>query len=215
MVLFLLGLVCAEVRPDDALTVIVQAGPGPVQVDTPWIVSLLVDHGKPEELKVEFPPLTGSLVLERVRTGPRVMEGAGEEVWTHIECVFIPQRAGRASLEFLKIEAPGREFVTGSLAVEVLGPLPGAYRPRLSWAAPLPLFRAGERAELTLLLSGWDPAKPLVFPLPFHIELSPFLILESRAPLPAEQRSGAVLVLVCIPLEKGSFSLPPPRLEYQ
>jgi hypothetical protein len=216
LLLLLLGL-AREVRPDEDLTVIVQAGPGPVPVNSPWVITLLVDYRKPEELKLELPPLTGSLVLERMRSGPRVMEGSGEEIWTQIECVFIPAREGRAELEYLRIKVPDREFVTGRLGVEVSGgpPVPGEYHPRLSWAEPLPLFRAGEKAELMLLLSGRDPLKPLNFPLPFHVELSPFLILESRTPDQAEQRTGAVLALTCIPLEKGTFSLPPPRLEYQ
>jgi hypothetical protein len=214
---FLLLLCLARARPDEPLAAIVQAGPGPIQVNTPWVITLLVDHDRPEELKVELPPLTGSLVLERLRTEPRVMEGAGEEIWTQVECTFIPAREGRAELEFLRVLVPGREFVTGRLGVEVLGvpPASGSYRPRLSWAAPLPLFRVGEKAELTLLLSDWDPAKPLNFPLPFYIELSPLLILESRTPAGSGREANAVLVLSCIPLEAGTVSLPPPRLEYQ
>jgi hypothetical protein len=66
-----------------------------------------------------------------------------------------------------------------------------------------------------LLLSGWDPQKPLVFPLPFRVDLSPSLILESRTPGPAEQQAGVVLILSCIPLEAGAFSLPSLSLEYR
>jgi hypothetical protein len=150
-----------------------------------------------------------------MRIEPRVMEGAGEEIWTQVECVFIPTREGRAALEFVKVQVPQGEFTAGPLSVEVSGAeeLARVYRPRLSWAEPLPLLRVGEAVELTLLLSGWDPHKPLNFPLPFHIALSPSLILESGTPVRAEQ--GAVLVLRCIPLEPGPVSLPPPRLEYQ
>jgi hypothetical protein len=202
---------------DGELRVIVQAGPGPVKINVPWVITLLIDHGKPEELKVELPPLTGALILDRMRTEPRVMEGPEMDIWTRVECVFIPLRAGRAELEFLKISVPGGEFTTGSLGVDVIGDAaaPETYRPRLSWRTPLPSFTAGERSELMLLLSGRDPQKPPVFPLPFRVELSPSLILESRPPAPAEQQAGVVLVLICIPLEAGVFFLPPLSLEYR
>jgi hypothetical protein len=217
LTLVFLTLLLPSLEAEEELRVLVQAGPGPVKVREPWVISLLIDHGKPEELKVEFPPLTGYLILDRMSTAPRVMEGPETATWTQVECIFIPQRAGRAELEYIKVSVPGGEFTTGVLGVDVTGDtaVPGSYHPRLSWRTPLPPFTAGEKSELTLLLSGWDPQKPLVFPLPFRIDLSPSLILESRSPGPSEQRAGAVLILICIPLEAGAFSLPSLSLDYR
>jgi hypothetical protein len=181
------------------------------KLETPWIITFMVDHPAPAEVVIRYPPLPASLLLESIRTGARLVESSR---WTAVEFWFIPQRPGPVHLRPFEVITPGKRFVTEGISGYIEGTLT-EYRPYFSWGAVPPSLAVGEAQELTLRLVNWDPRKPLPGPELLRMDAPEQAILE-EAPLSESHREqGIVLRLTIIPLDGQTFALPPATIRHE
>jgi hypothetical protein len=196
----------------------------------PWTVSILVAHPVPTEVTVRPPALPPAFTLEQVRTEPRIARWASNERWTAVEFTFIPTRAGEFRLDAFEITTPDNRVRTPPLVFRVRWEdgIDREYNPRLRWdlsstAVSSPVtepvsqtsqtfreglsLRVGERADLALVLSDWDPrlARPEQFPL--KLTAPEGALLEELPVSASEAERGIIFRLRIIPLEAADFSL--------
>ncbi|GHV60819.1 hypothetical protein AGMMS49587_03410 [Spirochaetia bacterium] len=205
------------------LRILIRTSPETPSLSEPWTVTLLVDHPLPSEVQVQLPPLPPGLSLERMHSGPRlVQKPAGEaegvaatlgltERWTVVEFEFSLQNTGRILLAPIAVTAQGLSAFTAPITLTVRGAEQGESRPHLSWQNPPRILGAGEPAELTLFLSGWDPQRPFPESPLFLPKTPPDAILELAAgtgPPPVTAGEGVILRLNVIPLGGDLFTLP-------
>ncbi|MDL2229776.1 hypothetical protein LJC14_05955 [Treponema sp. OttesenSCG-928-L16] len=206
--------------PDEDLKIEVYSSPENAEEGGDWVLSIFVEHPRPEEVTVKPPALPAGLTLDRVRTEGRLVRGAGEqhERWTVVELLFKTERAGYYRLNPFMVSVPGKERESPEIVLLVAGgALPAAplYRPGLFWESVPGSIREGSGAEILLILSGWDPHKPRPEESRFQVSV-PEQVLAERLPLrDADRRKGAVLRLNLIPLKTGSIKLPRVSLQYE
>lgn len=189
------------------------SSPANPTVNNPWVFYIHANHPNPLELNVNAPAFPGSLALERIRTEPRLIEG---ERWTRIEFLFTPLRPGIVRLGPFELTVPAsaaaveRKALLEEISVRIL---PGAaavrLQPQFRWI-PSPAaaaVRPGERLELLLELSNWDPQRN-----------PPLGIFQGRAPVNAilaESLDTAIgqslhrYTISVLALEEGRITLEP------
>ncbi|QQO08949.1 SH3 domain-containing protein [Breznakiella homolactica] len=204
--------------PDEPLQVIVQISPEAPKAGESLAVIFLVSHPVPSEVEIPLPALPAGVTLDRIRSESRIIPDRSSrgERWTVVEFICTPGIAGRISWGPFTVRVPGRETVTAPVELYVTGQENNGqrYSPRLYWGELPRQIRAGERREFLLFLSGWDPSKPLSFPLPFRVTLPETALLEQLLPAVPDRNRGAVLRLAVIPLEEGELTIPPVYLDY-
>ena len=193
-----------EVQPP--LEVRIETSSANPMINNPWSLFVLVNHPSPQEVNVKAPRFPPSLVLERVRTETRTIEG---NRWTRVEFLFTPQRVGGVTIQPFEVTVPGRQAVTGETNVRFREDTRTVkrYDPRFRWVTPTPSVPSGERGEIFLDLSGWDPAKnpPLGI---FRGKTPQNAILEEKTP--ASAGDGVYrYAITFIPLEGSSVALGP------
>jgi len=182
----------------------------------------MVNHPVPSEVNVKTPRFPPSLVLERVRTetrfirrasdpsSPGAAAGGGEipgDRWTRVEFLFTPQKAGTVTVDPFEVSVKNRRAVTGAINVRFRDAPQTVkrYTPRFRWVSPAPSVRCGEKVELVVELSNWDPQKNA--PQGFFQGRSPRnAILEEGLPEAAE--NGIFRYTISItPLEESNVTL--------
>jgi len=135
-----------------------ETSPANPMVNNPWILAVLVNHPRSSDVTVKPPRFPPTLVLERVRTETRSIQG---ERWTRVEFLFTPNRTGSITLAPFGVSVLGRQAETAEVTVRFREETRTVrrYEPRFRWASPLPSVLIGEQAELFLELSNWDPSK--------------------------------------------------------
>jgi hypothetical protein len=195
--------------PEEAPAVTVQTDPAVVKRNSPWTVLILVDHPSPSEVIIHPPDFPPSLVLEQVRMEPRMLRsGAAYKRWTAAEFLFTPKKAGALTLGPFEVIVPGKRAFTGEITLRVRWEdgLDREYRPRVFWEPYPGVLKAGETAELFLMLSGWDPREE-IGEFPYHIETPEQVVLEELPVTEAERERGMLLHLRLIPLGGSAVSL--------
>ncbi|MDR0723345.1 MAG: hypothetical protein LBF75_11260 [Treponema sp.] len=202
---------------DPALKVTLHGFPESPQVHTSWIVALLVDYPVPGELTVQHPPLPDTLILESIRTRPHQARQNPEsgKVQTMVEFWFIPQQAGPLTLGAFEVRTPDMHYLTESSSWYIQGETKRGYQPVCSWLRPPQSLRIGERAQVALRLSDWDPGKPWPGTELFLKELPEGVLLEAEPLSPQDRQQGLVLRLKIIPLEGTEFTLQSRRIPYE
>jgi hypothetical protein len=222
----LLGLLflCSLPLYGKELSVLVWTSPENPIRGAPWTVSILVAHPVPTEVTVRPPALSPALTLEQVRTEPRLARWASNERWTAVEFTFIPNRAGEFLLNAFEIITPDNRARTSPLVFRVRWEdgVDREYKPRLHWerlSPPEPLregmeLQAGERAELALILSGWDPRLPRSGSLPLTLTAIEQAVFEELPVTAPDAERGVVFRLRIISLWGAEFSLAFPHVHY-
>lgn len=235
----------AALLPLAAFFAVAQEGPGPdvfvrSSPDIPlagsqWTLSLFIRHDVPEEVTVFAPPFTGSLFLDQVLKGPRLVNpatgqalaektaggkepdesgsaGSGFERWTVMEYRFMLNSPGTVSLDPFAVVTPLGRTETAPLAVNVQKASTAAEftRLRMVWDNVPASLKSGESAVFVLRVNS--PDVPLPEAAFFMPSIPQGVVLEQDRLSPDEQTAGLALRLKLIPLVASSFVLPPRQL---
>ena len=195
-----------EVEPLRLLEVRTETVPASPVINNPWTVIILVSHPRPSEVNIAPPNFPPFLILERVRIETRLIQG---ERWTRAEFLFTPQRAAAVTLEPFVVTIPGRQVETGKISVRFSAETGTVrrYEPRLRWVTPVPAVRAGDRGELVLELSNWNPL--MNPPGAFFRGRAPRNAILEESP-PAEAGEGIIRYIISvIPLDSTEVKLEP------
>ncbi|MDR2101108.1 MAG: BatD family protein [Treponema sp.] len=213
----LLGSALAETEalsPDgESLTVEIRTSPEIPLLNTPWKVLILVDYPEIGAVKIQPPDFPASLDLERVFTGGRVVPGpgGGSRQWTAVEYSLIPRQPGPLNLGPFEIRAAGKRALTQPLAffVRGAGEEPGKRRPFFRWETPASPLSLGESGEFALIITGWDPRKPLPQGTLLRQKIPADLILEEEALSGSDRERGVLVRFRLFPLKPGDIEVDP------
>jgi hypothetical protein len=204
--------------------VLVEAVPQIPTAGERWVLSLLVDHGLPDEVDVEVPPFAPSLSLESISKTPRMR---GAKIQTVIEYRFTPKTAGVVFIEPFTVTSPSGTTKTNRIVLQIRssGAEDGIQVLKTVWEGAPAQMAAGQSAVFALRvqasaplrprLSLWEVPPPWLPPPEFFMTgIQKGVIL---APLPLtidEREEGIALRLNLIPLE-GDFRLEARVLQHE
>ena len=212
--------------------VLVQSSPAIARAGSLWTLSIFVNHAVPEEVTVFAPPFTGSLFLDQVLKGPRLVnpatgqalaeksaaarEAGGPDTaegvferWTAMEYRFMLNSPGIVTFNEFTVITPLGRTETLPLTVQVQS-VRGtvAQHFRMAWDKVPSNLRAGETAVFGLKLQGRASLSPLPPPGFFMPSVPRGAILEQEQLSPEDLAAGLTLRLKLIPLEAVPFVLP-------
>ena len=188
------------------LEVKIETSPAAPAVNSPWTLSVLVNHPNPREVNIKPPQFPSSLALERIRTDIRLLD---DERWTRVEFLFTPLRTGAITIGSFEVSIPGEQAVTAAIDVrfqEEAGAV-RRYNPRFRWVSPASSVYAGEKKELTLELSNWDPSINVPSGI-FRGRAPRSAVLEEKPPVEAGEGTYRYEISI-IPLEESRVVLEP------
>jgi len=183
-----------------------------------WTLTLLIDHGEPNEVDILAPHFDGALFLEQVIKTPRFM-GPGAtaaaqatsavtptenlERWTVMEYRFVLNSPGTVSFDAFTIITPQGQSKTTPFNLNIQRPQNAVevQNYRFAWEGIPSGLTIGESAVLTLRSSEKNLAGSLPDAGQFLPLVPPGHILESLSLTPAEKSAGIALKLRLIPLE--------------
>ena len=203
-----------EPEADRVLIVLTQTSVRTITAGTPWMLTIFVNHGIPDEVTVVTPQFAPSLILDRIVKTPRMI---GAELQTVIDYRFIPESSGRFFIEPFTVTTPHGSTVTERYILDVRGlnAGPQILTPRVIWEDAPRQMAAGERVIISLRITGWDSAGSTL-QLDFFMPEIPRGVIMASMPLSSQERSsGIVMKLNLIPLEAGNFILPSRRIQYE
>ena len=212
-ILILIPAISAQVTDDEDEIyfpeIYIETEPQTPTAGIPWIFTLIVDHGVPEEVTVIAPPLSSSISLDRLMKTPRVTD---THVQTAVQFRFLPNTPGRYVLESFTVITPYGITETQPYILEIQGSGTGRVFPRVVWEGAPAQMTAGERTALALHITDWNSGR---LSQEFFMPEVPRGVILELLPLSAEERSrGIALKLNLIPLE-GNFRLPARTLRYE
>ena len=186
------------------LEVRLETSPANPMVNNPWSIYVLVNYPSPSQVTVKPPRFPPSLILERIRTETRSVQG---ERWTRVEFLFTPQRTGTVTLDPFMVTVPDRQAETGGISVRFREEVKTVkrYDPRFKWASPVPSVPSGERGELFLELTNWDPSKDA--PKGFFRGRAPTNAILEEGSLAEEGEGKFRYSINVIPLEESDLTL--------
>jgi hypothetical protein len=211
--------------------VLVQTVPDVPVTGEPWALTLLINHPEPDEVTVMAPPFTGSLFLDQVLKGPRMVHPASGQAlaeqpagtdaaeakqpeaaferWTAMEYRFMPQSPGPVTLDAFTVITPHGRTQTAPLSLDAQQAKNSAEsrQYRLAWEGGSAGLTAGAAATLGLRIGKPASGLPLPGPEFFMPAVPPGVILESMRLSPADQAAGLVLKLRLIPLNAAPVAL--------
>jgi hypothetical protein len=199
------------------LRVLLETSPSAPAAQSEWTVSILVDYPDPSEVSVLIPELPPSLVLDRIRTAARFVQGNGisgaQGRWTAVDLFFISSWGGQVSLAPFEVRVPGRRGFSPPLTAYIRDESrnEGASSLRAVWEAFPSSLRVGQSAELRLRLSPLNIRNGAS--VSFQLEAPVNAILED---LGSETLRGGDIIIRfrIIPLEGPSISLKAARLSF-
>jgi hypothetical protein len=175
-----------------------------------WTLTILVNHGEPDEVTVIAPPFAPNFTLDRLVKNPRT---AGERTQTVFEYRLLPNRQGRYTLESFTVITPHGITETSPLVLNVRSD--ADIKPsvlRIVWEGVPSQIAKGEQAVIALRAPGWNSKQP---PTEFFMPEVPMGAILSLMPLSAQEReSGMAAKLALIPLDRD-FRLPARVLRYE
>jgi len=204
--------------------VIVRSLPNRPVAGSGWTLTLLIDHGEPNEVDVIAPHFDGALFLEQAIKTPRFL-GPGAtatpaatppattspattspeslERWTIMEYRFVLNSPGTVSFDAFTVITPQGQFKTAPFTLNIQRP-PNAvevHNYRFTWEGIPSGMTIGESAVLTLRYSEKNHAGSLPEAGQFLPLVPPGHILESLPLTPEDKSAGIALKLRLIPLE--------------
>jgi len=209
---FIIFIVSQAGAQDTEIGVSSRISPSILTVDTPFTLTLFIEHPAPEAVNIIAPPFTGSLTLDRYIKSSRVTQ-AGPV--TAAEFRIIANTTGRFSISSFTIITPLGIIETGGFVFDIHSP--GSDRiiiPRLTWegAPQSGVLTVGERVTIILRANDWNEQMPAHgFFVP---EVPRGVILSASAVSSEERADGIVMKLTLIPMAAGNFSLPARVLNY-
>ncbi|MDR1868016.1 MAG: hypothetical protein LBQ77_07105 [Treponema sp.] len=180
------------------LAAIEQSPENPV-VQSQWVLSVLINHNIPSQVKVRAPTFPSALGLERVRTESRRIPPTNVQ-GTAIDFFFKPRSSGRFTIETFEIAILGT--VEKTEPFEIIVHRERYTPPILRWNTPQYLT-VGVKSILTLTVQNGSVS----LPQSFLTEIPEQVLIELRYPSNAEQRNGTVVQLTVIPLSAEPFRL--------
>jgi hypothetical protein len=129
-----------------------------------------------------------------------------------VEFLFTPLRADTVTLDPFDVKTPLGRALTAAFDVSFQEEtVRRRYDPRFRWQGRLPSVSAGEKAELLLELTNWDPMKTI--PQGFFQGKAPAnAILEES--MPSEERGVYRYTISIIPLDNSSVKIGPISFRY-
>jgi hypothetical protein len=176
-------------------------------------LTLLVDHGNPDEVNVLAPPFTDCLILDFMLKGPRLVS-ADSKRWTAIEFRFTLTGSGIITFEPFTIMTPQVRIQTDPFDI-LIQKSPGGGETthfRLSWENVPANLRIGDNSVITLRVNGWKNAVVLPESGLFLPPVPMGHIVESLSLSEKEKSSGIALKLRIIPLQTGVLTILNKRL---
>jgi hypothetical protein len=178
-------------------------------------LTLLVDHGNPDEVNVLAPPFTDGILLDFMLKGPRAVN-EGSEKWTAIEFRFSLISQGTVTFEPFTIITPQCQSQTAPFDINVRRASPnnagGTTLFRLSWENIPANLKVGENAIISLRVNGWRNDSVLPESNLFLPPVPKGHIVESLPISEKEKSMGIALKLRIIPLQTGSLTIASLRL---
>lgn len=206
--LFPVRFATAESTAQETPQVLVQLESSVLQLENPWKLTLLIHYPEPDKVHINLPPLSGVLVLDRIKTAVRTME---QEPWTAVEYVFIPKQLGSFTLGPLEIQIPGKRILTSPQALTVQDPLEAARTliPKLYWSDSNEALRVGMPVTLDLHLEGSVPLTDLAQDLrTLSVQLVQNALVEPLSVHEKDRAAGIIYRIRFTPLQKGELFLP-------
>jgi len=173
-------------------------------------LTLLVDHGNPDEVNVLAPPFTDGILLDFMLKGPRAVND-GSERWTAIEFRFSLISQGTITFEPFTVITPRGQSQTAAFDINVRRASPNNAGPttlfRLSWENIPANLKVGENAIISLRVNGWKNNSVLPESGLFLPPVPMGHIVESLPISEKEKSTGIALKLRVIPLQTGTLTI--------
>jgi len=187
----------------------IQTAPDKPVEGSPLTLTLLVDHGNPDEVNVLAPPFSEDIILDYMLKGPRVNEGS--EKWTAIEFRFSQINHGTVTFDPFTVITPKGQSKTAAFVIDVLQPSSntsgGTTLFRMSWENIPANLKVGENAVINLRVNGWKNNSVLPESGLFLPPVPMGHIVESLPVSEKEKSMGIALKLRIIPLQTGALTI--------
>jgi hypothetical protein len=194
--------------------VLIQTAPNAPVEGSPLTLTLLVDHGNPDEVNVLAPLFSEDIILDYMLKGPRVHEGS--EKWTAIEFRFSQISHGTVTFDPFTVITPKGQSKTAAFIIDVQEPSPntagGTTLFRTIWENVPVALKVGENAIVVLRVNGWKNAFALPSSGLFLPPVPMGYIIESLPISEKEKPAGIALKLRIIPLQTGVLTMANRRL---
>ena len=195
--------------------ILIQVTPDRPVEGAPLTLTLLVDHGNPDEVNVLAPPFSEGVLLDFMLKGPRAVN-EGSEKWTAIEFRFSQISHGTVTFNPFTVITPKGQTKTAAFVIDVQEPSPNTAgettRYRLSWENAPANLTIGENAIVSLRVNGWKNAVALPSSGLFLPPVPMGHIIESLPLSDKEKALGIALKLRIIPLQAGVLTMANRRL---
>jgi hypothetical protein len=187
-----------------------------------WTLTLLIDHGEPNEVDILAPHFDGAIFLEQVLKTPRLINPRTTDVeapmgtppeflerWTAMEYRFVLSTPGTVSFDAFTVITPQGQTLTAPFELNIQRPpnTTEVQNYRFVWEGAPSELKAGENAVLSLRYSGTHHASSLPKAGQFLPTVPPGYILEPLPLASSEVSAGIALKLRLIPLEANPFVL--------
>jgi len=194
--------------------ILIQTSPErPVEGST-MTLTLLVEHGEPDEVNVLAPPIPDGINLDFMLKGPRHVY-ADEDRWTAIEFRFIVTNSGTITFEPFTILTPRGRMQTEPFNI-IAQKTPSKRNEiifyRLSWENVPTNLKIGENAVVVLRVNNWKNTASLPESGLFLQSVPMGHIVETLQLSENEKSSGIALKLRIIPLQTGVLTIANRRL---
>lgn len=200
----------AESGPEEPLVVLANLSPERPVVLEPVVLSLLVEHPRPQEVSTDAPGTPPWAKLERVKTEGRLVKGLSgrEERWTVVEFVFRSELPQDFLIGAFEVRVPGKSAMVETILVRVKDAAALARSPEraLRWIGLPSAFVAGRAEELSLLL---EPALPGAT---CSVDLVEDAAVEILPAVAGDEEAGVVLRVRMTALKPPSVVLPSVRV---
>ncbi len=193
----------------EALRIILQTDGSDLIVGKSWKLLLLIQYPSPEAVHLSLPPLPEGLLVDRIRTGIRTVDG---EIWTEIECTFIPQKHGDILLGPLEVTVPGKQGRTSPQVLTVrdaAGSAESVIVPRLYWTGLDKEFQVAFPVILELHIDPPSQSQRISWSTGnLVVDLVQEALMETLPVTEADRGQGILYRVRLIPLKAGRIFLP-------
>lgn len=160
----------AQDEEPEELKALVEVSPNEIYENLSFTVTILVNHPRPGEIKLEMPDLKDEFYFEKLRTQSHIMNSGKDSrsrrekdddtnKWTELSVVFVPLKAGSYIIDEFTISSPADVIMTLPLFITVLPAKDTLRVPKLKWAGAVPV-RVGEQVQIFLAIIDWERGLP-------------------------------------------------------
>jgi hypothetical protein len=208
-----LSLLPATILHAQEPRILIQIAPDLPVEGSPLTLTLLVDHGNPDEVNVLAPPFTDGILLDFMLKGPRLVNMDSER-WTAIEFRFTLTGNGIITFEPFTIMTPKSRIQTDPFDIVVQKSASNSETTlfRLSWENVPANLKIGENAIVSLRVNGWKNTITLPESGLFLPPVPMGHIVESLPLSEKEKSEGIALKIRIIPLQTGVLTIANRRL---